>query len=263
MLGALAQAERGGLRRLQYLAGAADELSGDEERQQHVGDAGEFACPHDQVVLVAAVGVACRVGVVLEQVDVAADALVGESLLGVDQQILEYPLARAVVGDQLDQAVAFGRGVLGVAADVEVKACAVAQENVRTAAPRHHPPEKVAGDLVGTQPAMAVEGAGDTEFGLDAHDSSLHVIETTGCWSSTVRKPRRGPIGALRCRHGRAARRDSLAATGIFLLLTICPYGVAARVLGAQPAAWTWRRLHIRESQSASLGPELAVPQDR
>ena len=62
----------------------------------------------------AAVGVARRVGVVLEQVDVAADALVGEPLLGVDQQVFQHPLACAVVGDQLDQAVAFGGGVLGV-----------------------------------------------------------------------------------------------------------------------------------------------------
>jgi hypothetical protein len=33
--------------------------------------------------------------------------------------------------------------------------------------------------------------AGDTELGLDAHDSSLHLIETTGCWAGTERKPRR------------------------------------------------------------------------
>jgi hypothetical protein len=38
---------------------------------------------------------------------------------------------------------------------------------------------------------MAVERAGDTEFGLDAHDSSLHVIEPTGCCPTTALKPRR------------------------------------------------------------------------
>ena len=38
----------------------------------------------------ASVRVARRVGVVLEQVDVAADTFVGESLFGVDQEILEY-----------------------------------------------------------------------------------------------------------------------------------------------------------------------------
>jgi hypothetical protein len=38
---------------------------------------------------------------------------------------------------------------------------------------------------------MAVERAGDTEFRLDAHDSSLHLIETTGCCPTTTGKPRR------------------------------------------------------------------------
>ena len=139
----------------------------------------------------AAVGVARRVGVVLEQIDVAADALIGQSLLGIDQQVLEHALAGAVVGDQLDEAVALGGGVLGVAAHVEVEPRAVAEEHVRTAAPRDHPPKQVAGDLIRAQPAMAVERAGDTEFGLDAHDSSLHLIETTGCCPTTARKPRR------------------------------------------------------------------------
>ncbi len=188
VLGALAQAERRRLGGLQHLARAADELAGDQERQQHIGDPGELAGPHDQIVLVAAVRVARRVGVVLEQIDVAADALVGQPLLGVDQQVLEHPLACAVVGDQLDQAVALGGRVLGVATDVEVQPRAVAQEDIGAAAPRHHPAEQIAGDLVGTQPAMAVKGAGHTEFGLDAHDSSLHLIELTG-WFPTRGAP--------------------------------------------------------------------------
>ena len=181
MLGALAQAERSGLGRLQHLARAADQLAGDQERQQHIGDPGELTGPHDQIVLVAAVRVARRVGVVLEQVDVAADALVGQPLLGVDQQILQDPLAGAVVGDQLHQAVALGGRVLRVASDIEVQPRAVAQEDVGAAAPRHHPAKEIAGDFVGAQSAMAVKGAGHTEFGLDAHDSPLHLNELTGC----------------------------------------------------------------------------------
>src|SRR4029077_17566670 len=139
----------------------------------------------------AAVRIAGRGGVVLEQIDIPADALVGQPLLGVDQQVFEHPLAGTVVGDQLGEVVALGGGVLGVAAHIEIQPRAVAQEHVRTAAPRHHPPEQIAGNLVGAQPAMAMERAGDTEFCLDAHDSSLHVIETTGCCPTTARKPRR------------------------------------------------------------------------
>ena len=53
-----------------------------------------------------------RVGVVLEQVDVAADALVGQPLLGVDQQS-SRPARRPIMGDQLDEVVAFGRRIFG------------------------------------------------------------------------------------------------------------------------------------------------------
>jgi len=123
---------------------------------------------------VAAVGVARRVGVVLEQVDIAADTLVGQPLLGIDEQVFEHSLAGAVVGDQLCQAVAFGGGVFGVAAHIEVQPGAVAEENVRAAAPGNHAPEQVAGYFVGRQASVSVEGAGDTEFGFNAHDSTLH-----------------------------------------------------------------------------------------
>ena len=85
VLGALRQAERGGFRGLQHLAGTADQLSGDQERQQHVGDPGELSGPHDQIILVTAIGVAGRVRVVLEQVDISADALIGQPLFGVNE----------------------------------------------------------------------------------------------------------------------------------------------------------------------------------
>src|SRR5204863_43301 len=74
VLGPLAHAVDRSARCLQHLAGTADDLAGDEERDQHVGEAGELAVATDEIVLVAAVGVAGRVGVVLEQVDVAGDA---------------------------------------------------------------------------------------------------------------------------------------------------------------------------------------------
>src|SRR6185503_466867 len=109
-------------RRLQHLAGADDDLAADQERDEDVGQPAELAVPADQVVLVAAVAVAGGVGVVLEQVDVAGDALLGEALFGVDQQALEDALAGLVVDDELGEVVALGGGVLGVAADVEVEA---------------------------------------------------------------------------------------------------------------------------------------------
>jgi hypothetical protein len=91
-IGALGEAEHGPARGLKHLAGTDDELAGDEERDQHLGQPVELPVSADQVVLVAAVGVARRVGVVLEQEDLPRDALLVEAPLGVDEQALEDPL---------------------------------------------------------------------------------------------------------------------------------------------------------------------------
>jgi hypothetical protein len=56
----------------------------------------------------ATVRVAGRVGVVLEQVDVAGDAFFAQPFLGVDQKPFENPLAGLVVRDQVDDGVALG-----------------------------------------------------------------------------------------------------------------------------------------------------------
>src|SRR6476469_3413057 len=74
---------------------------------------------------------------------------------------------------------------------------------------------------------MAMERAGDTEFCLDAHDSSLHVIETTGCRPTTERKPRRtSPLTVVGAsRHGQPMTAP-WRAVGLFLLLTICLSGI-------------------------------------
>ncbi len=199
VVGTLAQAVHRPARGLQDLAGPGDELAGDEERDEPIGQPGELATALHEVVLVAAVGVARRVGVVLEQVDVAVDALLPQAPLGVDHQPLEDPLAGAVVGDQLRDGVALGGGVLGVAADVEVQARPVGQEDVAAAAPGHHAPEQVAGHLVRAEPALAVERARDAVLGLDPEDPAVHVPTvrgTTPCGSPTTRA---GPRGA-RCR---------------------------------------------------------------
>ncbi|SKV39696.1 Uncharacterised protein [Mycobacteroides abscessus subsp. abscessus] len=128
----------------------------------------------------AAVRVACGVGVVLEQIDVATNALVGETLLGIDEQIFQNTLAGTVMGDQLHQTVAFGGGVFRVAAHVEVEPGAVAQKDVGAATPGHHAAEQVPSDLVGAQPPVAVKSARNAELGLDPHNSTLHAIEPTG-----------------------------------------------------------------------------------
>ena len=64
-------------------SGTGDDLAGNEEGDQRVGDAAELAAPGDQVVLVTTVGVAPGIDVVLQHVDAGVDALVGHPLLGV------------------------------------------------------------------------------------------------------------------------------------------------------------------------------------
>ena len=157
----------------------------------------------DEVVLVAAVGVARGVGVVLEQEDVAADALVGQAALGVEQQVLEDPLARLVVGDQLGERVALRGGVLRVRADVEVEARAVAQEDVGRPPPRHDPAEQVAGHLVGREAPLAVEGAGDTELGLDPVNPPLHAHHPKRSRGPVMLLERPGPGSARPDHYGR------------------------------------------------------------
>ena len=175
VLGALRQAEARAARGLQDLPGPADQLAGDEERDEDLGEAAELAVAADEVVLVAAVGVPGGVGVVLEQVDVAGDALVVEALLGVDHEAFEDALAGPVVFDQVLDRVALGGGVLGVGADVEVEAGAVAEEHVGGAAPGDHSPEEVAGHFVRRQAALSPEGASDPVFGLQSENAPVHV----------------------------------------------------------------------------------------
>ena len=238
VLGALADAVDRAARGLQHLAGADDDLPADQERDQDVGQPAELAVPADQVVLVAAVGVAGRVGVVLEQVDVAGDALFGQPLLGVDQQALEDPLAGLVVDDELGEVVALGGGVLGVAADVEVEPAAVAQEDVGAAPPGDHPPEQVAGDLVRGEPALPLEGARDAVLGLDAEDPSVHVRSLGAGADAPARSARRtGSAGHGRLtirasgRGGRAGRRrPSRSRRGSFCAARCLPWISAARL---------------------------------
>src|SRR5690606_42108179 len=61
-------------RGLGQVAGTQEYLTGDQERDEDGDRAVEVLVPADQVVLVTSVGVAGRIGVVLEDVDLAADA---------------------------------------------------------------------------------------------------------------------------------------------------------------------------------------------
>ena len=195
MLGALTHAVHRAAGRLEHLPRARVHLAGDEERDEHVGELGEVALALDEVVLVAAVGVARGVGVVLEEVDLAADAFLAEPLLGTAHQALEDPLPRLVVHDEVGDRVTLGGGVFGVAPDVEVEAGAVLEEHVARAAPRDDPAEQVAGDLVGAQAALAAQRARHAVLVLESEDAPFHYGEATAAIG--------GAGAASRARRGR------------------------------------------------------------
>src|SRR5207248_1783505 len=91
------------------------------------------------------------------------------------QQALEDALPRLVVDDEVLDGVALGRGVLGVAAHVEVETGAVLEEDIAAPAPGDHPSEQVPGDLVRAEPPLAAEGAGDPVLVLEPEDAPVHA----------------------------------------------------------------------------------------
>src|SRR6185312_13885231 len=160
--------------RVQHLAGAAYELPRDEERHQHISDLGEVADPGDAVVLVAAIGVAVAIGVVLEQVDVAGNALARQPVLGVDDQVLQDALPGPVVIDELDEIVTFGCRVLRMRAHIEVDPGSVAEKDVTAPSPGHDPAEQVARNFVRSESSRAARGARDAVLRLKSEDSAVH-----------------------------------------------------------------------------------------
>ena len=273
VLGPLGDRVRGAAGGVQDLAGAGVDLAADQERDQHLGVVAEVVVAAGAVVLVAAVAVAGRVGVVLEQVDGAADRLLGEALLGRLDEALEDPLPRLVVDDELVQRVALRRGVLGVGADVEVQAGAVLQEHVGAAAPADDPAEQVAGDLVGAEPALPAQRARDAVLVLEAVDPPLHgrqpscaiVRRSGGSLSLSVRTGPIGPIATDR------PIRASLRAVGLLgeLLLVLGDHLLdglhvaLGEVLAAGPGpllgrracspAWPWNSGKTRWAISSKL----------
>ena len=90
----------------------------------------EVLVPADQVVLVAPVGVAGAIGVVLEDEDLAPNSLFLQTLLGSLDQALEDSLACLVVRDHIFDHIALGSGELGMGSNVEVEPGSVLQEHV-------------------------------------------------------------------------------------------------------------------------------------
>jgi len=171
----LRHGERCPARRLQYLARSGEDLATDEERNQHLCVVRHVVGTTGQEVFVTAVAVACRVGVVLEEIDGATNTFLFQPLLSRLQQALEDAFARLVVYDQVVQAVAFRCCVLWVRADIEIQPRTVLQKHVAAASPADDSSKQVTGDFVGAQPALTAQGAGDAVLVLESKNAPLHA----------------------------------------------------------------------------------------
>src|SRR5215472_7014346 len=121
------------------------------------------------------VGITGRIRIVLEQQDISPHAVFPQARLGLAPDVVDDPLTRLVVDDELGDVIALGRRVLGVEPGVEVKARAVLEEDVRVAAAGDDLLEKVPRGVVGRQVKLPVQGVADTVLVLEAEDPALHL----------------------------------------------------------------------------------------
>ena len=117
--------------RVEHLPGTGVDLATHEEWDERVDGALEIVLPPDEVVLVATIRVSRRVGVVLEEVDLAAYPLFGQPLLRRLDETLEDAFPCLVVSDEIREGVTLRSCVLGVAPDIEVEALTVLEEHIR------------------------------------------------------------------------------------------------------------------------------------
>src|SRR5262249_9622189 len=145
----------------------------DEEGDEPFRQTLERHVPTDEIVFVTAVRIARGVRIVLEQENVAGDAVLTEPLLGLVQEILDDALARLVVDDEVRDVVALRSRVLGVEPGVEVQTSAVLQEDVGVAGAGNDLLEEIARDVVRRQTALAVQRAGEAVLVLESEDPPL------------------------------------------------------------------------------------------
>ena len=89
-----------------------------------------------------------------------------ELALGARNKALQDPLPRHFLGNEVIEIVAFGRGVFGVTADIQVEAGTVFEKDIARSAPCHHASEKHSRHIVGAESALPVVGKRRPELGL-------------------------------------------------------------------------------------------------
>ena len=105
-----------------HAAGTGVQLAGDKERQQLVFDGLQRHKAADQVVFVAAEGVAGGVDVVFEHVDRGVFAVgFAQLALGLQGQIAHHMFAGKILPQGLARVTGLGGGVFGMGSDVQIQ----------------------------------------------------------------------------------------------------------------------------------------------
>ena len=152
------------------------DLTADEEGNERFHQARERRVPGHEIVLVTAVGIPGRVGVVLEHLDPARDLVLREPAVGAPHEILDDAFPRPVVGHEVEEIVALRRRVLRMEARVHVEAGAILQEDVRVARARDELVEEVPGEHLGRQDGLTVPRADGPVLALEAEDPAPHHL---------------------------------------------------------------------------------------
>src|SRR5712692_1444858 len=137
MLRALTEAELEPADRAQDFTGTGEYLAGHEEGDEASSQMLEGDVTARQIVLVAAVRVSDRIGVVLEAQNGSGESLLVDEAAGAEQEVCDDALASLVVSHQLSDVVGFGGRIFRVKPAVEIEAAAVLEEYIPLLRPGH------------------------------------------------------------------------------------------------------------------------------
>src|ERR1051326_8517037 len=113
VLGALGDEELRPARALEDLARDRIDLSGDEKGDQLLRHLPKIDVPPHEIILMASIGVAKRIGIVLKDIDLSRETFFPEALLRGWEARLQQALSCLVVNHQIQDTVALGRREIG------------------------------------------------------------------------------------------------------------------------------------------------------
>ena len=161
-------------RHLEHLPRAREHLPRHEKWDQLLRHLPKIHIPAHQIIFMAAVGIAQRIRIVLENINLSRKPFLTQPLLRRRQAGLQQPLARLVVDHEVRNVVALGRGVFGMAAGVLIEPRAVDEKGVGGPAVGNQAFEDIAQHLLHREIDAPVRGEDQPIFIFEAEDSRFH-----------------------------------------------------------------------------------------